>query len=111
MKLIPKSLPGKSKGGLADDSTGSRPLSNVDINTLSSGASPLTDPSGTMSSRKENLSPSPPRKFKKQRLNSQQAQDKREYDLDIKRRFIKAHKAATVLYDQEREKSPTAGCL
>jgi hypothetical protein len=63
---VARSLLGKSKGRLADISMDSRPLSNVDINSLSSWASPLTDPSLTMSIMKENLSPSPPQKLKKQ---------------------------------------------
>lgn len=32
-RKVARSLPGKSKGGLEDNSTGSRPLANVDINT------------------------------------------------------------------------------
>ena len=100
-RKVARSLPGKSKGG-----NKAMPLSVIDINrSTSSALSQLTDPSGTTPRNNGNFSPSPPRKTKKQRLNSKQAQDKRESGLYEKGRFAKAHKAATVLYDKELKKS------
>jgi hypothetical protein len=104
-RKVARCLPGKTKGSIEDNSKDTQPLSNIDINSGCSESSPLTDPSGMMPIRNENFSPSPPRKLKKQRLTSQQLQDKREYNLDQKRPAIKAHKAATLLYNKERGKS------
>jgi hypothetical protein len=95
-RKVCRALPGKSKGRMKEI----LPLSSVDLNAGVSELSDLT--TGTIING--NLSPSPPRKLKKQRLNSQQVQYKREADLYKKSRQSKAHKAATLLYDQERGK-------
>ena len=88
-RKLARSLPGNAKSGLKKNI----PISSVNIATDVSEASPLTDPSA---SNNENLSPSPPRKVKKQQLNSHQAQDKQEAYLFAKARYSKAHKAATI---------------
>jgi hypothetical protein len=95
-RKVARALPGKSKGRMKEI----LPLSSVLVNSVSD-TSALSDLTGGTNG---NLSPSPPRKLKKQRLNSQQLQDKREADLYNKSRQSKAHKAATLLYDQERGK-------
>ena len=87
-RKVARSLPGKSKCGWKENI----PLSTVNIATNVSEASPLTDQSA---SNNGNLMTLPPRKLKKQRLNSHQAQDKWEADLVKKARFSKAHMAAT----------------
>ena len=101
------SLPGKTKHGMKENI----PLCNINVNSGNiSEVSPLTDTMAAdiladmSATNKENLSPSPPQKLKKQRMNSQQAQDKREADLMKKMQYSKAHKAATILYDNERGK-------
>ena len=97
-RKVARSLPGHTKRGMI----GIIPPSTVGITSDDiSGVSPLTDPS---TADKENLSPSPPRKLKKQRMNSRQVQDKQEADLIKKTKYSKAHKAATTLYFNEREK-------
>ena len=94
-RKVSRSLPGNTKSGLKENI----PISSINIATDVSETSPLTDQSA---SNNGNLSPSPPRKLKKQRLNSHQAQDKQVADLVKKARYSKAHKAATILYDKER---------
>ena len=100
-RKVARSLPGKSKGGMKTNNLQRPPpVSSVHLDNTVSELSDLTN----VLSTNGNFSPSPPRKMKKQRLNSQQAQDKRESDLYMKSRRSKAHKAATLLYDKERNK-------
>lgn len=92
-RKVTRALPGKTKRKF------NNVLSSIETN---SDTSPLSDLSSSINGN--DLEPSPPRKLKKQRLNSQQMQDKRENDLYLKNRQSKAHKAATLLYDNERRK-------
>lgn len=96
-RKVARALPGKSKGRMKEK----YPLFSINLNSAASNTSPLSDLTGTINN---NLQPSPMRKLKKQQLNSQQAQDIHEAILYKKTRQTKAHKAATLLYDEERQK-------
>jgi hypothetical protein len=107
-RKVARSLLHGSKGGLKSLTAKSLPLLAVEINTNEhSDISPLSNDrrlaeiSGMI---EKNFPPLPPRKLKKQQINSQQVQDKRENDLEAKKRLSKAHKAAMVLYASKRAK-------
>ena len=109
--IVIRALPGQKKGDAAASSSSKCSYSGSSINITigaSSDTSPLTDDSAratTTSSEQNNYSPSiAPPPTKKKRLTAKPKQDKRVDDLKERDNYKAAHKAATKLYNEEREK-------
>ena len=109
-KTVSRALSGKKKGGIMDstvDLASSRQATinetstNIEISTAGEIIlSPLTAASMLSTAPVSN---GPPAQKKKQ-LTSKQVQDKWTEDFKMKEHFKASHKAATLLYDQERKK-------
>lgn len=110
-RIVIRALPGKKKGDAAASSSSKCSNSVASVHVTiggSSDLSPLTDCSATAtatSSQQNKDSPSvAPPSTKKKRLTSKQKQDERVDNLKKRGHFKAAHKAATKLYKEEREK-------
>jgi len=107
-KSVIRAMPGKRKRDAAALSS-SNTVASVNIATGgSSEVSPLTDDSAAATSTSsQNNYNSPlvaPPPTKKKRMTAKQKQDSRANDLKKKEHFKAAHKAATKLYNDERNK-------
>ena len=109
-RIVIRALPGKKKGDAAASSSSkcSNSVASIHVTICGSSDLSLTNCSATAtatSSQQNNDSPliAPPL-TKKKRLTSKQKQDESVDNLKKKDHFKAAHKAATKLYKEEREK-------
>jgi hypothetical protein len=100
-RLICRHLPGNSKKKFNAMIASPADITSISVddrqsNIASTAVSPLTDPS--VSTHSSSL------KTKINRLNSKQKQDKWGEDISVKSQYKMSHKAATLLYADERQK-------